>query len=107
MCLPLACHAAPAPDNGRAIRAAASARLAEEGGDARSALSALVEIAGSGAAVSGIDRRILEQSVIAGDLRRAGEAAQRMWLAGDQRFDARIILLVDAIKRADWRASKR
>lgn len=93
-------------DDSRAIRAGAAARLAEESGDARSALAALVEVASADPASQGLAGRLLDQAMLAGDLRRATEAANRMWLAGEQRFDARIVLLVDAMRRADWRAAR-
>jgi tetratricopeptide (TPR) repeat protein len=93
-------------DDARAIRAAATARLAEEGGDAKSALTALVDMATLDPANTGIAGRILEQAVVAGDLRRAVDAASRLWLMGEQRFDARVVLLVDAMRRADWRSAR-
>lgn len=106
LALPLPLAAAPRPAGDDAIRAGAKARLAEESGDARAALDALIEAASLTPAKSGLSARMLDQAVLAGDLTRAVEAAQRLWLAGDQRFDARLVLLVDAVRRADWRAAR-
>ncbi|MDX2210207.1 MAG: hypothetical protein SFV20_07590 [Sphingopyxis sp.] len=53
------------------IRAAAKARLAEESGDARAALAALVAVANVDPARAGLRGRMLEQAIIAGDQRRA------------------------------------
>jgi tetratricopeptide (TPR) repeat protein len=98
--------AAPGPGSDAAIRASAKARLAEAGGDARTALDALTEVASAAPEQVGLSARMLDQALIAGDLRRATEAAQRLWQRGDQRFDARLVLLVDAVKRADWRTAR-
>jgi tetratricopeptide (TPR) repeat protein len=98
--------AAPVASDATAIRAAAKARLAEESGDARGALAALVAVASIDPARPGLRGRMLQQALIAGDQRRATEAAQALWLAGEQRFDARIVLLVDAARRGDWKAAR-
>lgn len=88
------------------VRASATARLAEASGNARAALDALVEVASLDPALSGLSARILDQAIIAGDQRRATDAAQRLWQSGNQRFDARLVLLVDAVQRGDWRAAR-
>lgn len=80
--------------------------MAEESGDARAALAALVAVASVDPARAGLRGRMLEQALIAGDQRRATEAAQALWLAGEQRFDARLVLLVDALRRGDWKAAR-
>lgn len=99
-------QAAPIVSDSAVIRAAAKARLAEESGDARAALAALVAVANVDPARAGLRGRMLEQAIIAGDQRRATEAAQALWQAGEQRFDARVVLLVDAVRRGDWRAAR-
>lgn len=104
--LPVPLAAAPEINTDNAIRAGAKARLAEESGDARAALDALIEVAKLGPAQSGLSARMLDQALIAGDLRRATEAAQKLWQVGDQRFDARMVLLVDALQRGDWRVAR-
>ena len=107
LCLaPTVVVAAAVPNDGTAIRAAAKARLAEESGDARAALAALVAVASIDPARTGLRGRMLEQALIAGDQRRAIEAAGALWQAGEQRFDARIVLLVDAARRGDWKAAR-
>ena len=93
---------APPPVSDTAIRAAAKARLAEESGDASAALAALIAVAHADPASVGVRGRMLEQALIVGDQRRATEAAQLLWQAGEQRFDARMVLLVDAVQRGDW-----
>lgn len=103
---PTVTAAAPVANDGTAIRAAAKARLAEESGDARAALAALVAVASIDPERAGLRGRMLEQALIAGDQRRATEAAQALWLAGEQRFDARVVLLVDAVRRGDWKAAR-
>jgi tetratricopeptide (TPR) repeat protein len=104
--LPVAALAAPRGDDDGAIRAAAKARLAEESGNAQVALDALADVASRAPASGDLPARILEQALLAGDQRRATDAASQLWLAGQQRFDARLILLVDAVRRADWRAAR-
>ena len=101
-----AATAAPTTSDAAAIRAAAKARLAEESGDARAALAALIAVASVDPERAGLRGRILEQAIIAGDQRRATEAAGALWQAGDQRFDARVVLLVDAVRRGDWKAAR-
>jgi tetratricopeptide (TPR) repeat protein len=49
---------------------------------------------------------MLEQAVAAGDLDAARSAAQQLWTAGDHRFDAQLVLLVDAMRRSDWKAAR-
>ncbi|WP_447930625.1 tetratricopeptide repeat protein [Sphingopyxis fribergensis] len=49
---------------------------------------------------------MLEQAIEAGDLEAARAAALRLWIAGDRRFDAQLVLMVDAIRRSDWKAAR-
>ncbi|MFZ5725948.1 MAG: hypothetical protein ACOY4C_06005 [Pseudomonadota bacterium] len=49
---------------------------------------------------------MLEQAIAAGDLDAARRAAQPLWAAGDHRFDAQLVLLVDAMRRSDWKAAR-
>src|SRR3546814_13782347 len=49
---------------------------------------------------------MLEQAIEAGDLDAAHDAAQRLWTAGDRRFDAQLVLMVDAMRRSDWTAAR-
>lgn len=93
-------------DEAGLVRAAAMARLAEEGGDASEALRALVDLASRNPADPDLSGRILDQALIAGDLRLSVDAAARLWQTGQQRFDARMILLVDAVRRNDWRTAR-
>lgn len=104
--LPIAAIAAPRSGDDGAIRAAAKARLAEESGNAQAALEALADVASRPPVSGDLPARMLEQALLAGDQRRATDAASKLWLAGQQRFDARMVLLVDAVRRADWRAAR-
>lgn len=88
------------------LNALARARLAEDEGRPVAALSALTAIASRSPDLPGLSGRILEQAIEAGDLARARGAAARLWDAGDRRFDARLVLSVDAIRRSDWRAAR-
>src|SRR3546814_12692372 len=58
------------------------------------------------AGLPGIRGRMLEQAIEAGDLDAAHDAAQRLWTAGDRRFDAQLVLMVDAMRRSDWQAAR-
>lgn len=49
---------------------------------------------------------MLEQAIEAGDLVAARSAALRLWTAGDRRFDAQLVLMVDAMRRSDWKAAR-
>lgn len=104
--LPLSASAVLPGDEAALVRAAATARLAEESGDAGAALTALVDLASRNPSDPGLSARILEQALLAGELNRAVEAANRLWQTGQQRFDARMILLVDAVRRNDWRGAR-
>ena len=104
--LPVLAMAAPRVTSDEAIRAAAKARLAEESGDAAAALSALIAAASADPANAAVRSRILEQALIAGDQPRAVEAAQQLWQSGQQRFDARVILITDTVRRGDWAAAR-
>lgn len=104
--VPFAGTAAPLDNSSSAIRAAAKARLAEESGNAQAALAALSAAISIDPSRTALRGRLLEQSLIAGDQRRATEAAQALWQAGEQRFDARIVLIVDAVRRGDWKGAR-
>ena len=54
----------------------------------------------------GLRSWILEQAIDAGDLPAARAAAARLWDAGDRRFEARFVLLVDAMRRSDWKSAR-
>jgi len=99
----LASPASAADDNSAALNALVKARLAEEAGEPEAALSALATLASYSPALPGLRGRILEQAIEAGDLTAARSAAAQLWQGGDRRFDAQLVLLVDAIRRADWK----
>ena len=80
------------------------ARLAEEQGEHAAALSALTEVSGVAPDLPGLRGRMLEQAIEAGDLEAAHAAALRLWTLGDRRFDAQLVLMVDAMRRSDWKA---
>ncbi|SBV32967.1 Tetratricopeptide TPR_2 [uncultured Sphingopyxis sp.] len=82
------------------------ARLAEEGGEPAAALSALATVSSAAPGLPGIRGRMLEQAIEAGDLDAAHDAAQNLWTAGDRRFDAQLVLMVDAMRRSDWKAAR-
>jgi tetratricopeptide (TPR) repeat protein len=82
------------------------ARLAEEGGEPAAALSALTAVSSVAPDLPGLRGRMLEQAIEAGDLEAARAAALRLWTAGDRRFDAQLVLMVDAMRRSDWKAAR-
>ena len=49
---------------------------------------------------------MLQQAIEAGDLAAARSAAMHLWQGGDRRFDAQLVLLVDAMRRSDWKAAE-
>ena len=101
--------AAPAQavdDNGAALNALVRARLAEESGQPAAALSALTAVASVAPDLPGLRGRMLEQAIEAGDLDAARTAALRFWADGDRRFDAQLVLMVDAMRRSDWKAAR-
>ncbi|MBA3940865.1 MAG: hypothetical protein C0520_06615 [Sphingopyxis sp.] len=49
---------------------------------------------------------MLEQAIEAGDLVAARSAAAQLWAGGDRRFDAQLVLLVDAMRRSDWKGAR-
>lgn len=98
-------QAAPG-DSGAALNALARARLAEEAGDPAAALAALTRVASEAPDLPGLRGRMLEQAIDAGDLAAARSAALRLWQGGERRFDAQLVLAVDAIRRSDWRAAR-
>lgn len=104
--LALASPARGAEDNGAALNALVRARLAEEAGDPAAALSALTALASHAPALPGLRGRILDQAIEAGDLAAARSAAAQLWQGGDRRLDAQLVLLVDAVRRADWKGAQ-
>ncbi len=95
-----------ADDGGAALNALVRARLAEEGGEPAAALAALTDAASLAPMLPGVRGRILEQAIEAGDLAAARGAALQLWTAGDRRFDAQLVLMVDAMRRSDWKAAR-
>lgn len=99
-------RAAAADDSGAALNALVKARLAEEAGEPAAALSALATLASHAPALPGLRGRMLEQAIQAGDLAAARTAAAALWQSGDRRFDAQLVLLVDAVRRGDWKGAQ-
>ncbi|MCM3419609.1 tetratricopeptide repeat protein [Sphingopyxis alaskensis] len=97
---------AAADADGAALNALVRARLAEEKGAPAAALSALNEVVSLSPGLPGVRGRMLEQAIAAGDLDAARRAAQQVWTGGDHRFDAQLVLLVDAMRRSDWKAAR-
>lgn len=95
-----------ADDSGAALNALVRARLAEEGGEPAAALSALSQVSSLAPDLPGLRGRMLEQAIEAGDLDAAHAAALRLWTAGERRFDAQLVLMVDAMRRSDWKAAR-
>lgn len=104
--LAAALPAQAADDNGAALNALVRARLAEEGGEPAAALSALTAVSSVAPDLPGLRGRMLEQAIEAGDLDAARAAALRLWTVGDRRFDAQLVLMVDAMRRSDWKAAR-
>ncbi|WP_332818339.1 tetratricopeptide repeat protein [Sphingopyxis sp.] len=104
--LAVALPAQAADDGGAALNALVRARLAEEGGEPAAALSALTAVSSLAPELPGVRGRMLEQAIQAGDLASARAAALRLWTAGDRRFDAQLVLMVDAMRRSDWKAAR-
>ena len=98
--------AAAAEDSGAALNALVRARLAEEGGKPAAALSALGQLSSLAPELPGLRGRMLEQAIEAGDLDAARGVALHLWTAGDRRFDAQLVLMVDAMRRSDWKAAR-
>lgn len=88
------------------MNALVRARLAEEGGEPAAALSALTAVSSVAPDLPGLRGRMLEQAIEAGDLDAARAAALRLWAGGDRRFDAQLVLMVDAMRRSDWKAAR-
>jgi len=88
------------------LKALAKARLAEEAGDSAAAIAALTNVASQAPDLPGLRGRLLEQAIQAGDIVTARSAANRLWDAGDRRFDAQLVLVVDAMRRSDWKAAR-
>ncbi|MBA4752335.1 MAG: hypothetical protein H2055_08945, partial [Sphingopyxis sp.] len=82
------------------------ARLAEENGEPAAALSALTAVSSVAPDLPGLRGRMLEQAIEAGDLEAARAASLRLWTVGDRRFDAQLVLMVDAMRRSDWKAAR-
>lgn len=102
--MPLAVQAADGGD--AALNALAKARLAEDAGDPQTALAALTTVASAAPELPGLRGRMLEQAIEAGDFAAARSAAFLLWQAGDRRFDAQLVLVADALRRADWKGAQ-
>ena len=89
-----------------ALNAFVRARLAEEAGEPAAALLELTTVASLAPDLPGVRGRILEQAIQAGDLPAARSAAAALWKSGDRRFDAQLVLLVDALRRSDWKGAR-
>ncbi len=98
--------ACAAEDERALIEALVRARLAEEAGKPGAALAALTMVASQAPDLPGLDGRMLDQAIEAGDLAAARSMAMRLWGDGNHRFDARLVLTVDALRRSDWRAAR-
>ena len=95
-----------AENGGAALNALVRARLAEESGEPAAALTALTQVQSLAPDLPGVRGRILEQAIQSGDLAAARTAALRLWAGGDRRFDAQLVLMVDAMRRSDWKAAR-
>ena len=93
-------------DSNAALNALVRARLAEENGQPVAALSALGTLASLSPQLPGLRVRMLEQAIQAGDLVAARSAALHLWESGERRFDAQLVLVVDAMRRSDWKAAR-
>ena len=91
---------------GEALNAFVRARLAEEAGEPAAALLELTTVASLAPNLPGVRGRMLEQAIQAGDLPAARSAAAALWKSGDRRFDAQLVLLVDALRRSDWKSAR-
>lgn len=91
---------------GEALNAFVRARLAEEAGEPAAALSELTTVASLAPDLPGVRGRMLEQAIQAGDLPAARSAAAALWKSGDRRFDGQLVLLVDALRRSDWKSAR-
>ena len=100
-----AAMAAGDPDQA-ALDALVRARLAEEAGNPAEALAALQSLASQAPDLPGLRAEMLERAIDAGDLIAARSAAAALWASGDQRFDARLVLVVDAMRRSDWKGAR-
>ncbi|MGV1683039.1 tetratricopeptide repeat protein [Sphingopyxis sp. NJF-3] len=89
-----------------ALNAFVRARLAEEAGEPAAALLKLTTVASLAPNLPGVRGRMLEQAIQAGDLPAARSAAAALWKSGDRRFDAQLVLLVDALRRSDWKSAR-
>ncbi|WP_317153888.1 tetratricopeptide repeat protein [Sphingopyxis indica] len=93
-----------ADDVEAALDAFVRARLAEEAGEPAAALSALTAVSSHAPGLPGLHGRMLEQAIEAGDFAAARSAAATLWDDGNRRFDAQLVLIVDALRRSDWKA---
>lgn len=98
--------ASAADDSNAALNALVRARIAEENSEPAAALLALSALASHAPDLPGVRRRMLEQAIEAGDLAAARSAASELWNGGERRFDAQLVLLVDAMRRSDWAAAR-
>ena len=92
--------------SGAVLNAMAQARIAEEENRPAAALMALTTLASHAPTLPGLRGRMLEQAIEAGDLAAARSAAAALWQAGDLRFDAQLVLVVDAMRRSDWKGAQ-
>jgi len=97
---------AAADRGGEALNAFVRARLAQEAGEPAAALSELKTVASLAPDLPGVRGQILEQAIQAGDFAAARGAAAALWKSGDRRFDAQLVLLVDAFRRSDWKGAR-
>ncbi len=75
-------------------------------GQPAAALAALASLASLAPQLPGLDRQIFEQALAAGDLAAARGAAGRLRQDGDRGFDTMLVLLVDAMRRSDWKTAQ-
>ena len=106
MALGVSVPAGAAERDAAALNALVKARIAEDAGHPAEALAALQSLAALAPDLPGLRGRILERAIEAGDLTAAHGAAARLWAGGDRRFDALLVLLVDAMRRSDWKAAR-
>ena len=94
-----------AADNGEtALDAFVRARMAEHAGDPAAALAALTTVSSHAPDLPGLRGKMLEQAIAAGDLDAARNSAAALWESGNRRFDAQLVLVVDALRRSDWKS---
>lgn len=85
------------------LNAQAAARLAREGGDARTAYTALLRHYSLDPDRPGLRAEVLRYAVIVGDRTRATALAEALWADGSRSLEIRAILIANAVQRADWK----